>query len=336
MALPHEKPELGSSNCISGESSKGNQGGKHSAYETDWVIISDLILAEKLMPPVLGELAGGPGHQISIDSIPTSAATAEASSDATNEKAIAGGVAIGPPPDGGLFAWSQVLAGHLVAFNAWGFMNSFGIFQVYLTSSLSRPPADISWVGGLQIFMLLFVGALSGRALDAGYYRPVAVAGCVLQVLGIMMSSLITQYWQLVLAMGICQGLGNGLIFTPTMAVVSTYFVKKRAVAIMGMSSGTASGGIVFPLIARQLLPKIGYGWTVRIMGFIFIFNAVIALALIRPRLPPRKSGPIIELKSFLDPWYGCCSLGLFLCNLGMYFGYFYVSHLPFSLTSTS
>ena len=255
-------------------------------------------------------------------------ATQSPAACASSEKTPKKDIAISPPPDGGLIAWSQVLAGHLVAFNAWGFINSFGIFQAYLTASLSRPPADISWVGGVQIFLMLLVGIFSGRALDAGYYRPFAIAGLVLQICGIMMTSLVTEYWQLLLALGFCQGLGNGLIFTPTMAVVSTYFVKKRAVAIMGMSSGTATGGIVFPIVARQLLDKVGFGWTIRVMGFIFMFNAAVALILIRPRLPPRKSGPIVELKSFLDPWYGCCAFGLFFCTLGLYFGYFYVSGL--------
>lgn len=36
----------------------------------------------------------------------------------------------GPPPDGGLEAWIQALMGHLVVFNTWGYINSFGVFQV--------------------------------------------------------------------------------------------------------------------------------------------------------------------------------------------------------------
>ena len=36
----------------------------------------------------------------------------------------------GPPPDGGLKAWVQVGMAHLIIFNTWGFVNSFGVFQV--------------------------------------------------------------------------------------------------------------------------------------------------------------------------------------------------------------
>ena len=164
------------------------------------------------------------------------------------------------PPDGGILAWSQVLAGHLVASNAWDFGNSFGIFQTYYTRHLGLTPSKTSWIGSIEICLTLFIGTFSGRALDVGHYRHVAVAGLLLQVVGVFMTSLASKYWQLLLAQGICQGLGNGLVFTPTVALVSTYFMKRRAVAVAGMTSGTVTGGVIFPVVAQQLLGKIGFG----------------------------------------------------------------------------
>lgn len=52
----------------------------------------------------------------------------------------------GPPPDGGLAAWTQVIMGHLIVFNTWGYINSFGVFQTYYVATLGHPPSDISWV----------------------------------------------------------------------------------------------------------------------------------------------------------------------------------------------
>jgi len=37
----------------------------------------------------------------------------------------------GPPPDGGFDAWTQALLSHLIVFNTWGYINSFGVFQTY-------------------------------------------------------------------------------------------------------------------------------------------------------------------------------------------------------------
>lgn len=68
----------------------------------------------------------------------------------------------GPPPDGGLQAWTQALMGHLVVFNTWGYINSFGVFQTYYVSALNQTPSAISWLGSIQIFLLFAIGSVSG------------------------------------------------------------------------------------------------------------------------------------------------------------------------------
>ena len=64
----------------------------------------------------------------------------------------------GPPPDGGLGAWTQAGMAHLIVFNTWGYINSFGVFQTYYVATLGHSPSDISWVRKL--------GNASFRLLD--------------------------------------------------------------------------------------------------------------------------------------------------------------------------
>lgn len=202
----------------------------------------------------------------------------------------------GPPPDGGLKAWTQALMGHLVVFNTWGYINSFGVFQTYYVDAVNETPSAISWVGSVQIFLLFAIGSFSGRATDAGYFRASFITGSILQLVGIFMTSLSTQYWQLFLSQGICTGIGNGLLFTPALACISTYFSKKRALALAIAASGNATGGMVFPAIVETLLPKIGFPWTMRALGFLMLGVASVTLVLMKTRLPPRKAGPLLEL----------------------------------------
>jgi MFS family permease len=231
-----------------------------------------------------------------------------------------------PAPDGGLQAWMQVLMGHLVLINSWGYLSSFGFFQAYYTSTLDATPSAISWIGSMQIFMVYIVGTFSGRALDAGHFHKVLALGSLLQIVAIFTTSVSTQYCQLFLAQGVCKGLGDGLVFCPTVSLVATYFSTRRSLAMAFVASGGATGGIIFPLIGQQLLPKVGFGWTVRTMAFVVLFNTVIILLTARVRLPPRGTGPIVELSAFQEPSYLLFCIGMFFNLWAVYFAYFYVS----------
>jgi MFS family permease len=231
-----------------------------------------------------------------------------------------------PPPDGGVKAWTQVLMGHLVLINGWGYLSSFGLFQSYYTSTLDVTPSAVSWIGSMQIFLVYLVGTFSGRALDAGHFHKTLALGSFLQIIAVFTTSVSTSYWQLFLAQGVCKGLGDGLVFCPTVSLVATYFSTKRSLAMAMTASGGATGGIIFPLIAQQLLPKVGFGWTVRTMGFVMLFNTVVILSIARVRLPPRKSGPLIDWNAFREPSYTLFCIGMFFNLWAVYFAYFYVS----------
>ena len=66
--------------------------------------------------------------------------------------------------------------------------------------------------------------------------------GNVLVVFGMMMLSLSKNYWQVCLSQGLCMGLGAGLLYIPSLALVGIWFDKKRALAMGVVSSGIAVG----------------------------------------------------------------------------------------------
>ncbi|KAL4733393.1 major facilitator superfamily domain-containing protein [Aspergillus similis] len=210
---------------------------------------------------------------------------------------------IGPPPDGGFLAWSQT----------------------YYTETLGQSPSAISWVGSIQIFLLFFIGTFSGRATDAGYFKLTLTIGAVLELFCIFMTSLCTEYWQLFLAQGVGQGIGCGLMFCPTIALTPTYFSKNRSIAIGIVASGSATGGLVFPAVVMRLLPQVGYGWTMRTLGFISLATITPCLVFLKQRLPPRKSGPPVEWAAFKEASYSFFAIGMFLNFWGLYIGFFYI-----------
>ncbi|KAK7973257.1 Aspyridones efflux protein [Apiospora saccharicola] len=223
----------------------------------------------------------------------------------------------------------QVLASFLLLVNGYGYYSSFGAFQGYWQTTLQRSPADISWTGSLQL-SLPFIGAVSGRFMDQGYFRSILVVGCLLQLIGIFVTSTVErpgQYAQLLLAQGIIQGLGNGVLFTPSVTLVSLYFKRYRAFALGVASCGAPVGGVIFTMIARELAPKIGHSWTIRIMGFFVMFNCAVILAIAKPKkLEKPASAPWFDWASWKDSTYVLFAVGIFFVGWGLNFASFFIA----------
>lgn len=67
---------------------------------------------------------------------------------------------------------------------------------------------------------------------------------------------------------------------------------------------GSAIGGLVYLAIFQQLIPRLGYGWTMRALGFTTTFCLILSKILVKPRLPPYSTGPMVELAAFKETSY--------------------------------
>jgi hypothetical protein len=157
----------------------------------------------------------------------------------------------GPPPNGGGIAWLQVVAGHFMYFVTWGLITSFGIFQSHYEEVFDASHSTISWIGTVQIFTLLLLGTISGRASDAGFVHEAVLIGSLLIVTRMFMLSLSTKYYQVFLSQGICVGIGMGILYMPRISVPSSYFLKKKPFAVAIIASGAGTGGLVYPVMVQ-------------------------------------------------------------------------------------
>ncbi|RAH43190.1 MFS general substrate transporter, partial [Aspergillus brunneoviolaceus CBS 621.78] len=174
------------------------------------------------------------------------------------------------PPNGGCRAWLQVVGSFFLFFNT-GLINSYGVFETFYEETLLQgtPSSTISWIGSLQSFLIMFLGVLTGPVYDAGFVIPLLYIGSFLVVFGHMMLSLCHSFWQVLLAQSFCLGIGAGLIFVPSIAIPSTYFTTKLPLVIGIAASGSSIGGVIYPILIRELLGRLGFGWTIRVAGFV-------------------------------------------------------------------
>ncbi|KAI0887626.1 MFS general substrate transporter [Annulohypoxylon maeteangense] len=236
-----------------------------------------------------------------------------------------------PPPNGGLVAWLHVLGGFMLFFNTWGILNAFGVFQTYYEGGamFERSSSDISWIGSIQSFMVLLGGVFAGPIYDRGYLRHLLILGSFGIVFGHMMLSLCTQYWEVVLAQGLCVGLGAGMLFVPCVSILPTYFSTKLGLAVGLASAGSSVGGVIYPIVLYQLLDKVGYAWSVRIMGFIALATLLIPISIMKMRFKAPKARSLIDWTAFRDVPYMFFTLTTFIGFMGLSILIFYISFYP-------
>ena len=146
--------------------------------------------------------------------------------------------------DNSLRAWLQALGCFILFFNVWGYPSAWGSFQEYYTSDYlpQSSPASISWIGSTQTTLLVFLGLLWGPIFDLGYYKTLMYSGASISAVGALALSFSNKYWQVFLTQGLCIGLGCGVLFIPTLALVTRSFKKRRAFAVALVFCGTPIG----------------------------------------------------------------------------------------------
>jgi predicted MFS family arabinose efflux permease len=229
-------------------------------------------------------------------------------------------------PNGGLKAWLQVLGSFFLFFNSWGIVNTFGSYQTYYSLHMlsGTSSSTISWIGSIQSFLLMFVSAIAGPIYDAGYFRELLFGGSFLLILGQMMLSLCHAYWQVLLAQAFCIGIGCGMLFVPSVAILSTYFTTRLGAAVGLAAAGSSVGGVVYPIAFQRLQPLIGFAWATRVIGFLILATLLFPLTFMRLRTLPASRRALLDLPAFRQPSYTLTIMGFFTGFIGLYMPFFY------------
>jgi MFS family permease len=153
--------------------------------------------------------------------------------------------------------------------------------------------------------------------------------GNFLVVLGIMMLSLSKTYWQIFLSQGVCMGLGAGLLYIPSLALVGVWFEKKRALAMGVVMSGIAVGGVIYIMMFDRLIPTAGFPWAIRSMGFITLAAALLSFPALLSgsgmMVRPRKARRLFDASAVRDPLFLLFTVSTFFTFLGYIVPYFYI-----------
>ncbi|KIJ15146.1 hypothetical protein PAXINDRAFT_163133 [Paxillus involutus ATCC 200175] len=192
-------------------------------------------------------------------------------------------------PDGGLEAWCTALGSFLIQFCGYGYINAFGVYQAFYAQNYlaNESPSAISWIGSIISFCVPVVGLVCGPLFDRGYFYHVFIGGAILTSFSLFMLSMAKpgNYYQMLLAQGFGFGIGQGLMYVPSLAILSHHFDRRRTIVMSMVTCGASLGGILHTIMLNKLLNgSIGFEAGVRISaGFISIL-LFLSCVLVRPR----------------------------------------------------
>ena len=143
-----------------------------------------------------------------------------------------------------------------------------------------------------------------------------------------MMASLGTDYYQILLAQGICSPIGASCIFYPAVSATQTWFLRRRALALGIVASGSSLGGVIFPIMVQRLLPQIGFAWSMRAAAFLILGLLVIANLTVTSRLEhtPKRLNPIMLFKPLRELPFALLVASSFFIFLGLFLPFAFIT----------
>ncbi|KAF2687539.1 MFS general substrate transporter [Lentithecium fluviatile CBS 122367] len=204
-------------------------------------------------------------------------------------------------PEGGLRACLVVASAFLLLFPSYGLMDAIGTLQDYwLQHQLADYTAShVGWIANVFVFFGLGLQIFFGPIFDRYGPRWIAVVGSVGFLFMIFVLAEYDRFWQMLLCCSLLRGVSISLLMSAAQPAVAHWFKVRRGTAQGFASAGVAFGGLLLPLILKSTLPKYGYAWSLRILGFVFLFCPIISSLLMKTRLPP---SPAEKKRSIISP----------------------------------
>ncbi|KAF5370531.1 hypothetical protein D9757_010142 [Collybiopsis confluens] len=175
------------------------------------------------------------------------------------------------------------------------------VFQAYYKENQlsDKSESDIAWIGAFQTFCIYFMGSVFGSIFDKFGAGPLIFLGGVGFSFSCMMQSICVNHW----------------------------FFKRRGLALGIVTSGSSVGGVIWPIAINRLIqnPHVGFGWALRICGFIALFLTTISALMVKGRLPRRTGSEFFAFSLFRSPAYTTFCIAMFFIVFGIFFLLFYL-----------
>ncbi|HEV8720909.1 MAG TPA: MFS transporter [Candidatus Binatia bacterium] len=141
-----------------------------------------------------------------------------------------------------------------------GIHSSFGVFNVALLDAFGWSRGATAGIFSIVLTVDAVLSPVVGYLLDRFGPKIISITGCMALVIGLYLSSRVTDLWQLYICFGLILAVGftfAGMV--PHVFLISEWFASNRASAIGVVYAGTGVGIMLLAPLSAWLISS--YGW---------------------------------------------------------------------------
>jgi MFS family permease len=184
--------------------------------------------------------------------------------------------------------WRVVLAAYFGVMVSFGslLVFSFGTFLKPLTAEFGWTREAVSASFGFAALTVAVVSPILGHLLDRVQPRAVILPCMAIFGLGFASLGLLTNHlWQLYGTFVLLGIVGNGTTQMSYSRAVSTWFVRRRGLALSLVMAGSATGAMIFPPLAQTLISTAGWRNAYFTLGaLVLVFGLPLTALFVRER----------------------------------------------------
>jgi MFS family permease len=138
---------------------------------------------------------------------------------------------------------------------------------------------------------MFLISPFAGILVDRFGCRRVSFLGGVLMTTSILSSSLVPSLTVFILLYGVAGGSGIGLLYSPTIVMVSRYFRKKHSIANGIALSGAGVGTMSLGPLSHRIIEVMGWRGYVRVYGCLVLLLTLLTLLYKPVNSAPARKG---------------------------------------------
>src|SRR5262245_31107980 len=160
-----------------------------------------------------------------------------------------------------------------------GALGSVGVLLVPLQIEFGWTRAEVSSALGLRLALFGLTAPFAAALFNRFGLRPVIIVSLSLITLGMGLSVMVMEIWQLVALWGVVVGIGAGLTAIVLSATVATRWFEKRRGLVVGMlAASTATGQLVILPALAWVVDRMGWRDAILIMCALYAVVAVLVV----------------------------------------------------------